>query len=151
MLSSVLLQSHDLIVSGRHKKVNSVCVRADTDSHVSFAHTIPMLFVWKLRREKGWSQEKLAEVTGLGRSWLSRLETGEGNFSRDNLLALAKGLGVSVHELFGYSHPPDVTLTDMQRDVIKIVGQLDEHHVRILLAAACAMLPNSAEHNHKEQ
>ncbi len=48
----------------------------------------------KLRAERGWSQERLAEEAGLNRTYLSAVERSEQNISIDNLYRVAVGLGV---------------------------------------------------------
>jgi len=46
------------------------------------------------------SQERLAELAGVHRTYLSSLERGERNVSLDNIYAIAEALGVSPAELF---------------------------------------------------
>lgn len=53
-----------------------------------------------LRQERGLSQERLAEMAGVHRTYLSSLERGERNVSLDNIHAIAEALGVSPAELF---------------------------------------------------
>lgn len=48
----------------------------------------------RLRAERGWSQERLAEEAGLNRTYLSAVERSEQNISIDNLYRVAVGLGV---------------------------------------------------------
>ncbi len=48
----------------------------------------------KLRAERGWSQEFLANKCGLNRTYLSAVERSEQNISIDNLYRVALGLGV---------------------------------------------------------
>lgn len=48
----------------------------------------------RLRAERGWSQEYLANETGLNRTYLSAVERSEQNISVDNLYRVAEGLGV---------------------------------------------------------
>ncbi len=48
----------------------------------------------KLRAERGWSQERLAEEAGLNRTYLSAVERSEQNISIDNLYRIAVGLDV---------------------------------------------------------
>ena len=52
-----------------------------------------------LRKQKGWSQEQLAEQLGISRQSVSKWEQGISDPSTSNLFALAKLFGVSVEEL----------------------------------------------------
>lgn len=54
----------------------------------------------KLRLEKKYSQEKLSELSGVGRVTISRLETGElKETTAGTLLKLAKALNVKIDKL----------------------------------------------------
>ena len=53
----------------------------------------------RLRRSLTISQEKLAEKCELHRTYLSDLERGNRNLSFLSLLAVARGLGVTIWEL----------------------------------------------------
>jgi transcriptional regulator with XRE-family HTH domain len=53
-----------------------------------------------LRQDRGLSQERLAEMAGVHRTYLSSLERGERNVSLDNIYAIAEALGVPPAELF---------------------------------------------------
>jgi transcriptional regulator with XRE-family HTH domain len=53
-----------------------------------------------LRQDRGLSQERLAEMAGVHRTYLSSLERGERNVSLDNIIAIAEALGVSPADLF---------------------------------------------------
>ena len=55
--------------------------------------------VRELRTKKGLSQEELAELSGLHRTYISSLELGKRNVSLINIHALAKALGVSPDKL----------------------------------------------------
>ncbi|WP_066708733.1 helix-turn-helix domain-containing protein [Celeribacter ethanolicus] len=50
----------------------------------------------KLRADRGWSQEYLANKAGLNRTYLSAVERSEQNISIDNLYRVAEGLGVEA-------------------------------------------------------
>lgn len=54
----------------------------------------------KLRVEKGFSQEKFADLTQLDRTYVSGLERGKRNPSYLILLKIAKSLNISVKDLF---------------------------------------------------
>ncbi|BAJ83272.1 Xre family transcriptional regulator (plasmid) [Acidiphilium multivorum AIU301] len=49
--------------------------------------------VKQLRLAKGWTQEELAEHTGLHPTYIGGVERGERNLGLDNLLKIARALG----------------------------------------------------------
>jgi transcriptional regulator with XRE-family HTH domain len=53
----------------------------------------------KLRRERGLSQETLAEHAELHRTYVGSVERGERNISIDNMERLANALGVKLREM----------------------------------------------------
>ena len=55
----------------------------------------------RLRKEKGFSQEKLAELLGVSRQAVTKWESGKTNPDTENLLAIAEIFGVSLDELCG--------------------------------------------------
>jgi len=55
--------------------------------------------VRELRIKKGLSQEQLAELSGLHRTYISSLELGKRNVGLINIFALAKALGVTPDKL----------------------------------------------------
>jgi len=56
--------------------------------------------VRELRKKKGLSQENLALVSGLDRTYIGGVERGERNISLVNIHAIADALGVPIRELF---------------------------------------------------
>jgi transcriptional regulator with XRE-family HTH domain len=59
-------------------------------------------FATNLRRERealGLSQQALAHLAGLHRTYVGRVERGERNVSIDNIQRLAEALGVAAAEL----------------------------------------------------
>jgi len=56
--------------------------------------------VRELRKQKGWSQEDLADKAGLHRTYIGTVERGEQNISIDNIEKIAKTLGRSLEYLF---------------------------------------------------
>jgi transcriptional regulator with XRE-family HTH domain len=55
------------------------------------------------RKRQGFSQEMLAEKSGLHRTYIGSVERGERNVSIDNVERIAKALNIKVSELFGGS------------------------------------------------
>ena len=53
----------------------------------------------KLRKAKGFSQEALAELAGLHRTYISSVERGERNISIDSIERIANALAVDVRFL----------------------------------------------------
>ena len=53
----------------------------------------------QLRKEKGMSQEELAERLGVSRQAVSKWESGASDPSTANLIALARLFGISAEEL----------------------------------------------------
>ena len=53
-----------------------------------------------IRTERGLTQEKLAELSGLHRTYVGAVERGERNISLKNIHALALALDVPLSELF---------------------------------------------------
>jgi transcriptional regulator with XRE-family HTH domain len=51
------------------------------------------------RKEAGFSQEKLAEIADLSTVFISRIERGKESPSVDNLVKIAKALGVRMRDL----------------------------------------------------
>ncbi len=58
------------------------------------------LVVKKYRIEKGLSQEKLAEISGLHRTYISSVERGTRSISLSNIDKIAKALELEPYKLF---------------------------------------------------
>jgi transcriptional regulator with XRE-family HTH domain len=56
--------------------------------------------VRRYRIKKKLSQEKLAEIANMHRTYIGQIECGKRNVAIKNVAKLAKALGVSVKELF---------------------------------------------------
>ncbi len=64
----------------------------------------------RLREQRGWSQEELANATGFGRSFTSSIERGRKDVRISTLVKLANIFGIHLWELFqNESHSPGRT------------------------------------------
>lgn len=59
----------------------------------------------RLRKDKGLSQEQLAELSGLHTNYVGQVERGEKNLTIETLQKVVVGLGVSLEEFFRYLDP----------------------------------------------
>ncbi|WP_084760721.1 helix-turn-helix domain-containing protein [Cohnella panacarvi] len=53
----------------------------------------------KVRTQKDYSQERLAEISGLHRTYISEVERGDRNISLVNIIKLCKALDISLSQL----------------------------------------------------
>lgn len=60
----------------------------------------------EVREEAAISQERLAELAGLHRTYVSSVERGKNNISLVNIERLALALGVSLRDLMPADPPP---------------------------------------------
>jgi transcriptional regulator with XRE-family HTH domain len=56
-----------------------------------------------LREQRGWSYSELAQNSGVSRSYLYQIETGESSPTGEKLKNIANALGVSTSDLLGES------------------------------------------------
>jgi transcriptional regulator with XRE-family HTH domain len=55
----------------------------------------------EMRKAQGISQEKLAELAGLHRTYIGSVERGERNITIDNMERLARALDITIQALLG--------------------------------------------------
>lgn len=87
--------------------------------------------------ERGLIPAKLAKLTGLSESQISRIKSGEQGISIDTAVLLARGLGVTPVEVFYRS--AGIEPIDKDPEFIKLAGyydRLDENRRKDLLVMA---------------
>ncbi len=60
------------------------------------------LKIKELRKERGLSQEKLAELANLHRTYIGMIERGEKNITLLNVAKIAKALDMEICNLFNF-------------------------------------------------
>ena len=94
-LSLFICVTHSPLMHNRHNEKIFWEVDIMTDVQKNFGNRIK-----ELRLKKNLSQEKLALKIYIDRTYLASVENGKRNISINNIYKLAKGLDVTVSELF---------------------------------------------------
>lgn len=76
--------------------------------------------IQQIRKHKGITQEKLAEMIGIEVPSLSNLETGKYSPSTETLQKLADVLKVKAWEFY---YVEDITVEDMQKEIILALNE----------------------------
>ena len=66
----------------------------------------------RLRRRRGYTQERLAKLCGFTKNYISNVEQATVNISLANLEALTKGLDCTAEDLLRRPAPQDARLAD---------------------------------------
>lgn len=66
----------------------------ESDPRLAFGHAVR-----RLRENRGLSQEKLAELAGIHRTYIGDVERGTRNIALVNMTKIAKALGTSLSRL----------------------------------------------------
>ena len=81
----------------------------------------------KFRKDKGYSQQKLAKILGYGYTAIANYESGRNEPSLDVLIVLAETLGVTVDELLGVEKNPE------ERRLLSAFQKLNEEEKMTIL------------------
>jgi len=85
-----------------------------------------------MRTRRGWSQEVLAELSGLNRSYIGAVERAEHNIGLDNIERIAEALETGLPELLGNATQKPVT-PPQATGVVRAVQQPVIIHRKIFL------------------
>lgn len=86
----------------------------------------------ELRKLRGLSQEKLAEMINIDPKHLSRIEVGRGFPSMDTLAAMAKALKMELKEFFEFSHHKKSS-QEMTKEICSLVKEAGEDKQKLIL------------------
>lgn len=77
----------------------------------------------EIRKSKGLTQEKLAEIVGIGTSNISYIETGKFAPSIENFERIAEALDVEPHELYMFSSK---SINEIKKELFNALENDDE-------------------------
>jgi transcriptional regulator with XRE-family HTH domain len=91
-----------------------------------------------IRRERGWTQDDLANSVGVSRSAVAQWETDRAGQIRDNLSRIARVLGVSTEFLLnGSTAPPDArSFSGDELALLRLYRECQPDDQQILLRTA---------------
>ena len=127
--------------SSLHHSLGAPQTLADTMAGLTFLGFAPMEFAARLvhlRKQKGLTQQALADVVGVHRSQIRRYEAGETYPSLDALKMLSIALGVSADALL-FDEDERASGDDF-RIQLDVIAHLDEEEQRIIREVLDSML-----------
>ena len=86
-----------------------------------------------LRKQAGWTQEKLAEKAGISVPFMTQIELARKTASLDVIEAIAKALGVPYERLFKSQPVEDRTRTCNMQFIEEVYEQIAEKSREIML------------------
>lgn len=86
----------------------------------------------QLREAAGLSGNALAKLAGIGQSTLSRIESGVHSPTLDVLEKISDALGITLAELVGEQHPPDMELQRLAKSISRLSPEQREALQRFL-------------------
>ena len=92
MLTIVCCYENAILI---HLCILKLAMKSSVDILIQFGNKVKAL-----RAEKGISQEELAYRCGLHRTYIGMIERAEKNISLKNIQKIAKGLEISIEDLF---------------------------------------------------
>ena len=88
------------------------------------------LRIKELRKQKGFSQERLAEMIDISQNSLSKIEIGENFLSADTLEKLLQALNINVQQLFDFEHLKNNK--ELLNDIYEYLNNLDNDKLVIV-------------------
>lgn len=102
-----------------HQKINIIDINYQERYQMSGLQKQFGARVKELRKKKGYTQEHLAEILGIGVRSLGKIETGNSFPSTETLENLIRALNVSTVEIFDFEHlQPTENLKDLTIQMI---------------------------------
>lgn len=96
-----------------------------------------------LRTAQGITQEKLAEITGISTTHISRIEKGKRGLSLENAILISRALRVPVHEvdpeIAGKLPPLADRASSLDVELLEVLPKLSSESVKSVLAMALTL------------
>lgn len=86
----------------------------------------------ELRKLRGLSQERLAEMINIDPKHLSRIEVGRSFPSMDTLSEIAKALKTELKDFFEFSHQKKSS-HEITKEISSLLKETDEDRLRLIL------------------
>ena len=83
----------------------------------------------EIRLSKNLTQEQLSELTNIGASSLSKIESGIYHPTDDNLEKIASALGVEPYKLYMYNHHKDKK--EIKKEIYFILEKASEDKIKL--------------------
>lgn len=95
------------------------------------------LRIKELRKHKGLSQEKLAEIMSISPKYLSNIERGKENPTLDTFIKLANALNIEISEVFNYSH--ERSSKELRNFIMDLIKDGDVKQLKLFVEVAKAI------------
>jgi transcriptional regulator with XRE-family HTH domain len=102
-----------------------------------------------LRKNKGLTQEQLAELTGHHPVYISQVERGVKTPSMEAIGNFAKTLGLTPGEFVYLSLSPDTEIENLKKGIISLVNQQNLSDLKVLYALVKAYVKSTPDDQSK--
>ena len=83
----------------------------------------------EIRVTRNLTQEDLSELTEIGASSISKIESGHFHPTDENLERIAKALNVEPYKLYMFNHQKDIN--DLKQDIIKMLNNASNEDIKL--------------------
>jgi len=83
----------------------------------------------EIRVARNLTQEDLSELTEIGASSISKIESGHFHPTDENLERIAKALKVEPYKLYMFNHQKDIN--DLKKDIIKMIDIATDENIKL--------------------
>lgn len=92
----------------------------------------------EIRIAKNLTQEDLSELTEIGASSISKIESGYFHPTDENLEKIAKALNVEPYKLYMFNHKK--CIKEIRQDIIKMINDATDDEIRIVYKVLIGIL-----------